>query len=94
MEKLPTNITERIIELKKEEWLTNRAIKAKIAEELGHSVGLATISKLTSEILSESIKKKMPDIPKFKTKEVDGDMYYIFPYYHPLSHRTFKFKIN
>lgn len=81
MEKLPTNITERIIELKKEEWLTNRAIKAKIAEELGHSVGLATISKLTSEILSESIKKKMPDVPKFKTREVDGDMYYIFPYF-------------
>lgn len=81
MEKLPSNIKERIIELKKEEWLSNRAIKTKIAEELGRSVGLATISNLTTDLLWESVKKKMPDVPKFKTREIDWDMYYIFPYF-------------
>lgn len=74
-------ISERVIELKTKEWLTNRAIKAKILEELWENIWLATISKLTSELISKDVKKKMPDVPKYTTREIDGDTHYIFPYY-------------
>lgn len=78
--KIPENISERIIELKTKEGLSNRAIKEKIAEELNESVSLWTISNLTSELLTKEIKEKMPDIPKYETREIDWKIYYVFRY--------------
>jgi hypothetical protein len=31
--------------------------------------------------MSKDVKQKMPDVPKYTTREIDGDIHYVFPYY-------------
>ncbi len=88
---LAPEIRERVIELKTE-WLTNRKIKEKVMADLGENISLGAISNLTSEMLKDEMKEKLPDRPKYKVREIDGEMHYVFEYKNKVTEQREEFQ--